>query len=181
MGVETYSTLVIVAKQQQITKLYEKLNSLPEKMDARGSIKYFRDNPEYERQSAPCNNGSFTMSDIITGEAEKIDLGLKDYQFLYIQCLGYNGAWNPELFMSANDIDYVLMVESSSNECEQFEETLTMRNRLTDHYEQVTLPFDDPVNSDDPRYGEKPSEFILYGKRLVDKAMEIHRQMNNES
>ena len=181
MGYGTYSDVVVVAKQQEIAKLYGILSSLPETMNARGATKYFRDNQEYERLSNPRNNGCFRMSDVITGEINQIDSTLKDYQFLYIKSGGYNCEWEPELFMTANGIDYVLMVESSGSDYEPYEESYMTHNRLTKHYERVSLVSDDPMISDDPRYGEKPSEFILYGKRLVDKAMEIHRQMNNES
>ena len=181
MSIGTYSDVIIIAKQQEIEKLYKKLDSLPENKTSIGPVKSFRDNSEYSQKTDPLNNGFFRMSDVITGEVNQIDSTLKDYQFLYIKSAGNSCAWKPELFLSANDIDYVLMVENASSENEPYEESVTMRNRLTNHYEHVSLVSDDPMISDDPRYGEKPSEFILYGKRLVDKASKIYEQMNDVS
>ena len=176
MGIETYSKVVVVAKQQEITKLYEKLDSLPVKIKSTGPAKFFRDNPEYYHKAGPSKNGDFSMNEAVTGEVSLIDPNLKDYWFLYIYSGGYNCAWDPELFMSVNGIDYVLMAEYSYSDYEPYEESYMMQNRLTKHYERVSLVSDDPMISDDPRYGEKPSEFIMYAQRLVAKAREIYDQ-----
>lgn len=176
MGIETISKVVVISNQTEITRLHGILASLPEDDSAGKKRKAFRDNPEYKNRTQPIDDGVFNMSDVIMGDAQKLDPKLDGHWFLYIISSGWNCEWEPDKFLSVNGIEYVMKIESSWHESEPYAERISMTDDLTQHDEEVSLISDDPMLADDPRFGHKPSEFISYGIKLLDRAYELRSE-----
>ena len=173
MGIETISKIVVISTQTEIARLHGILASLPVDDSTGKKRKAFRDNAEYKNRTQPIDDGVFNMSDVVMGEAKQLDSKLDGYWFLYITSSGWNCEWEPDIFLSANGIEYVMRIESSWHESEPYAERISMTDDLTQHEESVSLVGDYPSIANDPRYGQKPSEFISFGRKLLDKAGEL--------
>lgn len=168
MGIETCTQTIIIGKKEELTKLYKILESMPDKNVSGRQQKAFRDNPLYNGETGPQDNGYFTMNDVVLWNASDLDSKFGDEYFLAIDSTSWNGYVNTELFLEANDINFDQLIESRGNDYEPFAIAWHVINKIAGYNESVQL-IDEGILPDDPRNNVEPSKQIQEGSRIMSR------------
>ena len=188
MGCQSYQTDVILGPKADMEKMYSLLKAIPDNFDYAGTMmKAFSGDPNYANEAEYSlghdgskvypNDGYFNIEkDVILRNAELYNKSFAGLYFLSVSSLSFAGnGWAPTLFMKANNINYLKLVESICGEEDPSACFWIVRDNV-ENKEESTIVYDVKMMTalggkapepDDPCVTAKPSEFIQSGIDLV--------------
>jgi hypothetical protein len=184
MSNHSTETDVILGPKADMEKMYSLLKAIPDSFDYAGTMmKAFSGDPNYAAVAkytlaengtkVYANDGYFDIEqDVRLCNAELCDSNLVGLFLLSVSSLNFGGnGWDPILFMNANKIDYLKLVELGQSEYDPSAQYWFVRDNVANKEESTTL-YDlemmtylggKPPAPDDPRVTKKPGDFIQAG------------------
>ena len=188
MGCHNYQNDIILGTKADMEKMYGLLKAIPDNFDfADTKMKAFSGDPNYAKEAeyslghdgtrVYANEGYFNIEhNVILHNAESYNKGFAGLYFLSVSSLSFAGnGWDPILFMKANNINYLKLVESICGEEDPSACFWIVRDNV-ENKEESTIVYDVKMMTalggkapepDDPCVTAKPSEFIQSGIDLV--------------
>ena len=170
MGIETSNKTLIIARSEQIVKLYDILGKLPEELFGEGKQKHFMGSEEYAKVSTSEDDGFFSMCDVSRGHASELDPKLDGLDYLFIASEGWNCFWKSTTFLDTNGIEYAWVVDNLWMENAADTVVWYVEDKTTGQSEEFAEEEGLLRGLNEEAPDKNPSEFVTYGKALFKKA-----------